>query len=42
MTDDLADEIDLALSGAADDDDPAQKRARTGKLWLTAPATQLA
>lgn len=33
------DEIDLALTGAADDADEAtRKRARSGKLWLTAPA----
>jgi hypothetical protein len=33
------DEIDQALSGAADDADEAtRKRARSGKLWLTAPA----
>lgn len=33
------DEIDMALTGAADDaDEAAQKRARRGKLWLIAPA----
>ena len=40
MIDDVADEIDLSLGGAADTlDEASGKTARTGgKLWVTAPA----